>query len=470
MTNEWFDADYATVPVALSVPRSMPDAVCDDLLRHLSILVETDCPSLGLEQVTEIRRGEHSPDGTIWLTAGGRPVAVHTEVAAEPTNLGWAADTSRKMRLAAQSRFGLFLTAPERSRYANALQSLVDDDRDDVYLDIPGRLLDIGISLKRIGSIPSRAHIAGAAVQATAAAISEVITNALVEPRLSLHLPFDIVQQAFESHSPRMPNARASIYESVGVEFPDIDIAFVDASETVRIRVNDVWFDTGLGYQAGWNEVAAAVKSVVEPRADWFITADEVSLQRSRLSAAVKSLIELSRATYPDVVIAAYLRALVRSGQTIRNLQRMLWLLHDSIDNPQSDSIGFCSPAADLAVDPRDDPEKLAARVRARIADEAWRVGATTRFRPCWALKAQDAIALHSGHTDRRAQAERQIVAAFGAAPPGALAIAPEADLIAPLRYALGSLKSPPRVISIQELPMDSEIIDVALPSDPLAI
>lgn len=435
-------------------------ALCAEIQR----LLETGRATLGLRRELAIDTGTRLDDDTVSVVVDGRPTVVIDAQAHCSDKPDWVNRTAARIEHVLHSRFALFLDENDRTEYADAIGRASDDDhresyRRDLYQAIPDYLLGNGVSMERIKAVADFEQRLETAAEPTAAAVAEVVMEAIAEPTMTLELSWAAIRRVGHADLEEIPRAREKVYEETGVLFPDLSLRAVDSPDApIRLKINDIWVDTGVAGTASWPEVASGVKSAVEEHGEWLIRSSDVATQRDYLAAAIESLIELSRATYSDAVVASCLRALVRSGQNVRNLQRVLWLLHDTLDGPADDSISFPGLAADIPVDPRDDPEKLAARVRARILDEAWRTGAPAPDGPYVALSPEDGKSLISRQAVARALTERRIVAAYRRAGDVGLALAPSVDVVGPLRFALGSLENPPPVVSMQELPVDADI------------
>jgi hypothetical protein len=447
----------ASVTIATpKIPEPARDALCARIGRSL----EAGRSALGLRRAVTVGPVGPSADDAIWVFIDDRPAAVVDADAQHSGDASWVERTADRLHAILHSRFALLLDEKERAEQAEAIRLAMGDDGRELYRFVPDYLLENGVSLSHISSINKPAHS-----ESTAAAVGEVVLDNLAAPTITLQLPSSTLRRAHGADVKQFPQVRVALYEDTGVQFPDLKLDIVDDEVApIRLKANDVWLKTGVAGGADWRAVAAAVKAILKAHAPWFIRRNDVAIQRKRRVDVVGSLVELSRATYSDAVVAASLRALVRSGQNVRNLQRVLWLLHDTVDGPNA--IRFAGSAADVPTDSRDDPESLAARVRARIADEAWRTNAPTRPGPYLALTAEDGNSLLSSDPARRAKIERLVVATYreaGEAGEVGLAVAPWAAVVAPLRYALGAMAAPPPVVSVQELPLDAPIRTLSL-------
>jgi hypothetical protein len=452
-------------PVVITISaRDIPAPLLTELSARLESSVEARRSALGLRRgVTAMVDGD-ADEAAIWVSIAGRPAAVVDADPRNQANSDWATGIARRIDTILQTRYRLLLSVDECVEFGETLSQSVRDGRRKLYRGVPGYLLDNGAPLNRMDLIMKRTTTEPApgalanriTTEPTSAAVAEVIFDKIAPSELVLEVPRSLVREAEDAHVNRMPRARIHVYEDTGVKFPDLALREVDDGAPVRLQVNSVWFDVGVSASAGWAGVASGVRSTIGAHAGMLVRSSDVAWQRDRLHRAVRSLIDLSRATYSDAVVAACLRALVRSGQSVRNLQRILWLLHDTVDAPTSNTVSFPGLADDVAADPRDDPEWLAARVRARITDEAWRTGRLTRD-VYLAIGVKDGESL-AKERDDRADTERRIVNAYRTAGRVNVAVAPSVDAVAPLRFTLGALEKPPKVVSIQELPVDAEI------------
>ena len=369
------------VPVAVTVAAAkIPKPILADLCRWLEKSLNETASALGIRRWISVQPAGRGDDDATWVFVDGRPAAV---VDFEDQNIRDSREPeqmARRIKAVLDSRYALFLDDAERAFHANAIREVAGDDRHDCYDEVPAYLLGSGVSLDTRTFTREKADESRIVAEPTAAAVAEVVINAVAEAELTLKLPRGVLQRADAEEFPRM---RDEIFKEAGIQVPDVALDIVDEkSARICLKANDVWLDTGVEGLPQWPDVAAAVKSTIRGHADWFVRSKTVAEQRERLSVAVRSLIQLSRSTYSDAVIASCLRALVRSRLSVRNLQRVLWLLHDTIDGPDTNSISFRGLAGDIPVDPRADPESLASRVRARVLDEAWRAGVDPKLRP----------------------------------------------------------------------------------------
>jgi hypothetical protein len=453
-------------PVAATVAApNIPGQALAVLCARIQSSLAASQSALGLRRGVTTKPAGQRGDDTIWVLIDGRPAAVvdaEVERTAEPD---WGTTVANKIDAAMQSRFRLLLGDSERVQYAEAIRRFTEDDRKDVYLPIPAYLLDNGVSLNRIETATLRTdQRLETAREPTPAAVAEVVLDAIADSKIVLELPRSTLRRARGSDVERIKQVRVEVYAETGVQFPDLRLHVLDDSAApIRLKANDIWLETGTAADADWSQVAEGIKAAVLSRAAWFIRCSDIATQRDRLADALGALVELSRATYSDAVVTACLRALVRSGESVRNLQRVLWLLHDTVDAPDSDAHRFASLAADVPADPRHGAESLAARVRARMADEAWRTSAPVPPGQCVALSAEDGESLLNGSSASRADLECRIIAALCGATNVRLVAAPRAGVVAPLRYALGAMENSPAVVSLQELSLDTKVTQLKL-------
>ena len=445
--------------VAVATPE-IAEPVRAALCARIERSVQAGRSALGLRREVAVAPINPIDEDAIWVLIDDRPAVVVDADARHAEHPNWVDRTARRIDEVLHGRFALLLDDNERAEHAEAICSVTDDDRVDLYHLVPDYLLSNGVSLDRIAVVAKSTYGAlNTFPELTTSAVAEVIIDEVAAPTISLEVPRNTIRRASGCDVDQFQRVRVQMYEETGVLFPDIALHAMDADDTpIRLKANDVWLDTSTASAAEWPDVAAGVKSTVRAHVAWFVRRTDVAMQRERLSDAMGSLIELSRATYSDAAVAACLRALVRSRQSVRNLQRMLWSMHDTVDTPDSNAVRFAGLAADVPTDPRDEPESLAARIRARITDEAWRTRAPLPAGPHLALTPEDGDALLSSDPRHCAHTERRVVAACRRTSDIGLLVAPWVAVVAPLRYAVDAMPTPPPVVSMQELPVDASI------------
>ena len=370
-------------PTAVTVAApAIPEPALAALCARIQSSLAAAQSALGLRRGVTTKPAGQRGDDTIWVLIDGRPAAVVDAEVQRTAEPDWPTRIAGKITAALHSRFRLLLDDSERTEHAKAIRRLTDDVREEVYLPIPAYLLDNGVSLNRINTVTLHSdQRLETAKEPTPSAVAEVVLDAIAEPNIILELPRSTLRRARGSDIKRIKQVRVAVYAETGVQFPDLALHVLDDSVApIRLKANGIWLETGIADDADWSQVVEGIKAAVLLHAAWFIRRSDVATQRDRLADALGALVELSRATYSDAVVTACLRALIRSGESVRNLQRVLWLLHDTVDAPDFDAIRFAGLATDVPTDPRHGAESLAARVA--HASRTRHGGPTHQFHP----------------------------------------------------------------------------------------
>jgi len=185
---------------------------------------------------------------------------------------------------------------------------------------------------------------------------------------------------------------------------------------------------------------------------------------------------DLARASseaYDLATLTAVLREHLRRGGNIVNLGRLLWLLLDLGNVPSgSDQLSLSEMPRRLrpgraatrpeSDSPRD-PVVLASLVRKALTEEAWRIG---RFR--WPdrvarLSQSTEEALTAAEPDALASAEWAVLTEVDQLGWPDLLVVRRAAAVPPLNDCLRALAAPPRVLSADELPPDTNFADLTV-------
>jgi hypothetical protein len=173
------------------------------------------------------------------------------------------------------------------------------------------------------------------------------------------------------------------------------------------------------------------------------------------MRGALPDLVAIVTRCHPDALVAACLRELLRSGASVRNLARIIWLLVqvDPETGPDRVSIGepLLLPAPARAGWITSDPVTLAARIRAEAAEDlvATQVADTDVVRLAWEIERE---LLDADDAAARAAAERQVVAAMPVRNPPRQIVVRSVRALPLVRGVVRVLPDVPRVVSAEEL------------------
>ena len=280
---------------------------------------------------------------------------------------------------------------------------------------------------------------------------------------IELEVPAEVARHAKERDIEAVVRLRRDVFARTGVELPDV---FVTLSEPrlrrIRIRLNatSVTVRT-VPPGSDWGYVVNCLQRVLEGRVHWFVRREQVERTLDNLWYVVPDLVESCRRCYPSDVLTACLRELVRHGQSLRNLTRIMWLLLD---------LGSADPGPDhflMAETPlpvnghanrpvHTHPVALASRVRKCIREEEWRVGALERSDPAARLSgAAEAGLVAATDSGGIAPWEWAAVAEYASLGRPRVVVVRSIEAITPVSDALQCVADPPDVIASQELPPD---------------
>ena len=267
--------------------------------------------------------------------------------------------------------------------------------------------------------------------------------------------------------------ARQAAYLQSGAALPAVTLEVTDLPEgAMQLNLNHVRLPLQmLGPHSSWEDVVDVFAGLTKYRRHWFLRPDHISRRIEReVRWAYPALVEIAESSFDSATLTAVFRELLRSGATIRNLPRLLWLLlEQEPSRAGADSLRLTeSPlvprgrSEDDATKVERDPAVLAARIRKLAVEEAWRLGSylppsTPRRLP---------FDLELELTDRdpdgvRAEVEWAVVDALIAAPETRTIVTRHMESIARVRAVLQALPVPPRVISSHELPPDYDLAGI---------
>ncbi len=443
--------------VVVSLPDAVPASVRAEVLDGIARRVDGARAALGIRRAAQFTGAPSDDPSTLSVSVDGRPAVVLDLAPGASHDSVWVTRVVAAAEAVMRFRYALLLDDAEAEEHAEAIMAAAGDDRREFYRSVPGYLLDNGISLAGVAALGTDAWIGTEpwiGAEPSAAAVAEVILDRIAPPELHVALTLETARRATSQDSDRITDLRANLFADTGVQLPDLSLSLTGGPpSSIELGLNHLRTTVTIPDPGGWEQVVTAVDQVTRRHVAWFVRQSDVTQLRDRLGDVVGSLVELSRNTYSDAVVAACMRALVRSGGNVRNLPRVLWLLHDTTLGPDTNSVSFTDLSADVAVDPRADPESMASRIRARIADETWRAGAMPVSSTGLTVPAATGRALLDDAT--RADTEWRLLAAYRKAHPADLVAAPNVATVAAVRTALGALATRPPVVAVQELPID---------------
>jgi hypothetical protein len=295
--------------------------------------------------------------------------------------------------------------------------------------------------------------------------IGEVILNAMAPREVVVGLTESVLRNCADDVRQNLLGTRERIYSATGVQFPDVTLVITDAPpEVVRVRLNHVWLpEVRVPEAAGWRDVVAVLHDAVNAQIHWFLRTDEVEAARGALGDALPDLVQLSRTFYGSALLTGCLRSLVRNGDNVRNLPRLLWLLLEAgAGDAGTDSVRLAAAqleSSDSGARVPRDPDVLASGLRKWVTAEGWQVGASVEGLQVVRLPEEveaalvaplDAVAL--------AAAEWHAVEAVGRLDRPGQVVTRSAQALRPVRDGLSALPQPPRVVASLEFPPDTEL------------
>jgi hypothetical protein len=265
-----------------------------------------------------------------------------------------------------------------------------------------------------------------------------------------------------------MINLRKDVFKRTGVELPDVRVSLTEPRlRRIRVGLNSTFVTVRtVPADAGWGYVMQSLERALAGRLHWFIRKEQVGRILEDLWYVVPDLVESCRLCYPLDVLTACLRELVRHGQSLRNLNRIMWLLLDlgSAESGPDHFLMAETPLPDSrrgVVAASGDPVALASRIRRCVHEEAWRVRAAQPLGGSGRLSADLERALVDANKADVALWEWAVLEEFAALDHPEVLVVRDVGAIGPVFDALQCLPEPPAVISSQELPPDTRLSEM---------
>ncbi|HEY5854184.1 MAG TPA: hypothetical protein VIW24_09080 [Aldersonia sp.] len=262
-----------------------------------------------------------------------------------------------------------------------------------------------------------------------------------------------------------------------GVTYPDVSVVLTDHRPgTVRLRLNDVTLPARrLGEHAMWNDVVKYVGAVLADKRHWFVRMRNVSRAMDEsLVHTFPDLVAVADANYSRAELTACMRELVRGGQRMRDIARILWLMVEAGGSPAGSDILRMSespllPKARHRPPAERDPIVQAIRVRKLGTEEDWRLGNYRAPRHAVRLDINiEERLVAEGQTEDLAHAEWAAVRALATAPEARLVVTRTLKALGPVRDAIQAVENVPHVVASHALPPDADLSALPILADPI--
>lgn len=379
-------------------------------------------------------RVKATDDDLFMLTVGGRPALVE---------LSTTADTDALLdKVALRLLRRLDLWSPTRS---------------------PLRGVDHYLMQLGMGPVGSTGGDEPAAVE------GERLLDLEAPAEIRLEVPAGVARQVEEPDTDAMINLRKDVFRLAGVELPEVRVTLTEPQlRRIRIGLNSTFVTVrDVPPDAGWGYVIDSLRRTLEGRLHWFIRMEQVERTLEDLRYVVPDLVDSCRLCYPTGVLTACLRELVRHGHSLRNLNRIMWLLLD-LGSGESGPDHFLMaetplprPGHATAATSRD-PVALASRIRKCVREEAWRVGVAEPLGRAGRLSPEIEHGLQeASDVEEAARYEWSALTEYAELGGPDVVLVRSVEAIGPVFDALQCLPAPPKVIASQELPPDTELADV---------
>lgn len=258
---------------------------------------------------------------------------------------------------------------------------------------------------------------------------------------------------------------REKIFFETGVQFPDVNLKITALPPgVVHVELNQVWLpEVRMHADADWRDVVQVLDDSLRAHIQWFLRAEDAEAARSVLSDTLPDMVRLSRHFFEAPLLTACLRSLVRGGDNVRNLPRILWLLLEAgaaqagADCVRLGSAQLRSSASGPEV--QRDPDILASALRGWVTAEAWQVGAPAEGPPIVRLPPDlETTLIEPADAAALATAEWRAVRAIGSVGGPRRVVTHSTDALRPVLDALSALPDPPQVMASSEFPPDIEL------------
>jgi hypothetical protein len=452
------------IEVRVRVPEGTTPAAATGLEQRITELFTRRSRELGVnrEPVVHI---EPVPSArpTVDVSADGRPVASDVTVPEEDDDERWPRAIAVGVDRALRRHLSLLLDEPTTEQYAAKIGGIVSAKSHAHYRTVPGYLLDNGLSLKAIDNL--KLEPGSLAERQTGVEIGEVILNAAAPRTIIVELAQATLRKSEETTQRELLKTREEIYFQTGVHFPDVILKIEDLRpEVAHVELNQVRLPgVRMSTDAGWRDVVRVLNDSLRAHIQWFLRTEDAEAARSVLSSTLPDLVRLSRYFFEAPLLTACLRSLVRNGDNIRNLQRILWLLLEAgAAQAGTDCVRLGSAQLRYAASGpqvQRDPDVLASALRRWVTAEAWQVGAPTDGPPIVRLPPElEATLIEPADAAALAEAEWRAVRAIGAVGGPSRLVTHSVDALRPVRDALSALPDPPQVMASMEFPPDTEL------------
>ena len=361
-------------------------------------------------------------------------------------------------------RLSILLDVTERDRCAEQVRGVCGAADADLCRGVPEYLLDNGLSLARLEQLSGSPGFAEAR---STPELAESIIGEIAPRTIPLRVPEAVLRATRESDVNLLVTSRQHIFTKKGVQFPDIDVRpQSDGPDQLIVRFNDVSISRGIDETlASWPAIVNSLQGLLTDHVAWFVRDEDVVEAREALRWVTPDLYRLSTENISSQMLSACLRAMLRSGESVRNLTRIMWLLIEPYVGG-GETIRIAAVAGQLGWDIDGDADLLACHVRTLMAEEA-RQGGWSDARPNAVLLPPELEeAAMSEAAEARAEALWRIVFAARAISSGVRIATRSAEAAQPIRKALQALPDPPAVVAEQEMPLD--IVVPTLTPDPI--
>jgi hypothetical protein len=424
-------------------------AVADQISRRAAEL------AIGRRTQARVVRDD-APSDAVLVSIDGQPAAVSTFRATARADADTVVTLVDEVDRMVRRRLSILLDPAGRDDHIRALSRRTHTEGLALCAGVPDHLLDLGISLSgldRIGDAPELGRVA------STAELGEHLVSRLAAPSVRVSVPENVLRATAPGDAGALVAARERIFAGTGVQFPDVELEVRAAGEgRIRVRLNDVEVALGAGTGTGWAAVVDRLRPVLAEHAAWLLRSDDVEQAREALRWVTPDLYALSTEAFTTPLLTAGLRTLLDSGESIRNLSRILWLLIEPYSERIGDTPGRAGPHLSGPGNAPIDPELLACHVRTLMAEEA-RQGGWADARPDGVLIPQDVETLTLGAAGPECStALWRVVLAARDLPPAVRVVTRSPEAVRPVRRALQSLPAPPVVVAAQEMPLEAAL------------
>jgi len=454
----------SAIEVQVRVPTGIAPAAITGLEQQLHELFDQRIRELGINRgLSVLIEPAQSAGPTVDVSVDGRPAASDVVAPGGDDVQGWPAAVTVGVDRALRRHLSLLLDDLDTDRCAAKIGAIVSDGSLTRYRMVPGYLLDNGLSLNAIDNLRL---LPGALDECeTGFEIGEVILNAVAPREVTVELAEATLRNCADDVRRNLLGTREKIYSEIGVHFPDVKLVITDTPPgVVYVGLNHVRLpEVRIPEVAGWQDVVGVLHDALRAHVQWFLRTDDVEAARGVLSDALPDLVRLSRNFYGSPLLTGCLRSLVRNGDNVHNLPRILWLLleagsaHAGIDVVRLAAAQLASSSSRAGV--QRNPDMLASGLRKWVAAEAWQVGAAIEGPQVVRLPLELETALIAPpDAAALAEAEWHAVKAVGLLDGPSQVVTHSMEALRPVRDGLSALPQPPRVVASLEFPPDAEL------------